>query len=347
MHVALDARNLQDRPRGGIGRALANIVPLLREDFDITLLYDPRRGSTPADGVVLRSAMPTATAWLQSAAARWLRSFDGVFHCPFYELPFLPSVPMVVSLWDLTFESHPEWFPPAKRLAFRTQARHAARTARRIIVASQTVAEDVRERYGVDPASIVVAPLAADPLFHSRPIDEVQPLLTTLGIDRPYVVSFGGAHRRRLDLAIRAWSQAGGSALCQLVAIGGAPPDSPAGVVTATSLDDPALACLVAGASALLYPTEYEGFGLPAVEAQASGTPVICGRVGALPEVLGEHAVWTDDQSVGAFSAALTKVITDDAYHQAVADAGRRWAQDRPGWAHTAAAFARAYREAV
>lgn len=341
MRVAIDARNLQDRPIGGIGRVLQNVLPRLAPSFELSMLYDPRRGPSPADGVVLRSPVPTATAWLQDAVPRSLKGFDGIFHCPFYALPYRQPVPMVVGLWDLTFESHPHWFPAAKRVAFRTQARHAARTARRVLVGSQTVKAEVIARYGVDQERIVVAPLAADPRFAPR-ADDSSP-----AFGPNYIVAFGGASRRRPDLAVAAWLRAGGPSLCSLVVIGDPGVVATPGAVVAAAMSDDTLAATLGGASALLYPTEYEGFGLPAVEAQASGAPVICAPVGALPEVLGDAAVWVPDATVEGFAAALAGILSDRERHQRVVTDGLAWARSRPGWSVAASAFERAFREAA
>lgn len=341
MQVAIDARNLQDRPIGGIGRVLHNVLPRLEQSFDLTMLYDPRRGPSPAGGVVLRSPVPTATAWLQEAVPRGLKGFDGIFHCPFYGLPYRQPVPMVVGLWDLTFESHPHWFPSGKRLAFRTQARHAARTARRILVGSRTVQTEVIVRYGVDPERIVVAPLAADPRFAPRDHG------TSPAFGPNYVVAFGGASRRRLDVAVAAWLRAGGPSLCSFVIIGDPGAVAAPGAIVAADLDDDMLADTLGGASALLYPTEYEGFGLPAVEAQASGAPVICAPVGALPEALGDAAVWVPDGTVDGFAAALAGILSDRERHRRVVAAGLAFARSRPGWSVAAAAFEKAFREAA
>lgn len=347
--VALDARCLQDRPPGGIARALANVVPLLADEFDITLLY-AGTAAEPEDGIVLSCALPTRTAWLQLAVPRWVRGFEGLFHCPFYGLPYVQPVPMVVSLWDLTFEFRPDWFPRHKRLAFRSQARHAARTARRIIVASETVKSDVSDRYQVAPDRIVVSPLSADSRFVPRTAQQLAPVLERFGIRRRYVVALGGAARRRLDLAVASWRHAGGEELCDLVIVGSEESHGPAatpGVVRIGAVDDETLAVVLAGAEAFLYPTEYEGFGMPAVEAQAAGVPVVCGRVGSLPEVLGGVAAWADELTVEGLALPLGKVVSDAAARESMVAAGLASIRGRPGWAEGAAAFADAYRGAL
>ena len=88
-----------------------------------------------------------------------------------------------------------------------------------------------------------------------------------------------------------------------LVVLGGQPQDLPPGAVAAGVVDDQDWAAALGGASALVYPTEFEGFGYPALEAMALGTPVVCPPVGALPEVVGDAGCWIDAHEPGAVAA--------------------------------------------
>src|SRR5205814_1208849 len=167
----------------------------------------------------LRAPWPAiGTVWLQWNAPRWLRGFDGVFHCPFYGLPYLQPVPMVVTIHDLTFEHHRRWFRPGVARAFRAQARHAARSAAVVLTPSEHVRADVMSAYRVHADRVLVAPNAVDPVFAPEragtvPVDRVQP---------PYVVALAGAPRRNVDLAVQAWRHAGGPAHgVGLVVVGG------------------------------------------------------------------------------------------------------------------------------
>ncbi|HVU75062.1 MAG TPA: glycosyltransferase family 1 protein [Mycobacteriales bacterium] len=312
-HVAIDARWVQGaHVHAGVGRALAQVIPRIAAHPAIgavTLLTD---AAAPATGmglpeVPLRSPVPQLSAvWLQVAAPRWLaRHRDTVFHCDWYGLPYRQPVPMAATLHDILFEHRPEWYRRSRLAVFRAQARHAARTARCLIAPSEHVRADIAQTYDVDPARIVVAARSFDPIF--RP-DAGAPWL-----ERPYVVALGGAQRRRLDIAVAAWRASGVDA--DLVVLG--PPseltagDDPRLHAAGRLSDDDWARCL-AGAEALLYPTEEEGFGLPALEAMASGTPVVCARAGSLPEVVGPVAAWVEEATVPAFSAALRALLGDD-----------------------------------
>lgn len=314
MHLAVDARWAQPPVPGGVGRGLRSCLPVLAERFDITLLTDP--AAPPLllglPEVPLRTPPPgNAAGWLQWSAPRWLAAHTAaVFWCPWYGLPYRQPVPMAVTIHDLTFEHRPEWMRAPQRAVYRAQARHAARTAAMVVVPSRHVADDVCATYGLERARVRVVPNAADPVF--RPYGAgAGPGAAGAGAGTPgggYVVALGGARRRRLDLAVAAWQAWGGG--LPLHVLGTEDPGVP-GVVPLGRLGDDAWARELAGATALLYPTEYEGFGMPALEAVAAGTPVVCARVGALPEVLGDAASWADSLQPADLAAALGRV--DDA----------------------------------
>jgi glycosyltransferase involved in cell wall biosynthesis len=231
---------------------------------------------------------------------------------------------MVVTIHDLTFEHLNSGFRPHQRAAYRVQARWAARTAAHVLTGSETVRRQLSARYRLDPARITVHP---DPL--DRRVARVDParlesLRTRLGIAGRYVVAVDGAARRRIDLALAAWPLVRRSAPdVSLVVLGGRPPDLPPGAVAAGVLDDSDWAAALGGASALVYPTEFEGFGYPALEAMALGTPVVCPPVGALPEVVGDAGCWIDAHEPGAVAAAVGRVLTDRELGDRLSAAGR------------------------
>ena len=340
MRVAVDGRTLQSRPPGGIGRVVRGVLPTLpaalREvGVDVSgvdVLTDSRLPAPEGDvtwaDVDVRSVHTLVPgrgpAWLQWAAPRWLathRDSDDVrlFHGPFYGLPYRQPVPMVVSLYDLTFLDHPDWFRPSTRAAFRAQARHAARTARVVITGSEEVAGKISASLGVGRDRVVVARPAVDPVFLAAGRDR-RSARAASSWGRGYVVALGGAPRRNLVVAVQSWRAARrAGAELELVVVG--PLTSTErrlaghdeGLHLAGPVGDEELARLLAGSLALLYPTAYEGFGLPAAEAAAAATPVICAPVGALPDVLGEAAEWCDPTpsgpSVEAAAGAILRLL--------------------------------------
>jgi glycosyltransferase involved in cell wall biosynthesis len=337
---------------GGIGRQLASLLPLLAEQVDLELLTDARRPPVSTDLPQHSLSGPGSArgiSWLQLAAPRWLAHFSGVFHCPFYGLPYRQPVPMVVTIHDLTFEDHPEWYSKAQTAAFRAQARHAARTARRIVADSEHVRGRIIDRYRVSPERVVVSPPGVPSLFRPDPDpDHLASFLDTLQVRMPYVVALGGARRRGLDVALGAWRQLRADGVeGSLVVVGIEQPQPEAGLVNAGPVDDASWALLLSGAAAFCYPTVYEGFGMPAVEAAASGTPVVCAPVGALPEVLGSAAAWCDAPTAEAVASGLASVLDDDVRAKKLRGAGIEVARGRAGWEPGAAVMVRAYREAA
>lgn len=350
--VAIDARRLQDRPLTGAGRWLANLLPLLVQRTELVLLTDARRPGpmSPAPQHPLRipSLLPEML-WLQVSAARWLGSFTGVFHGTFNALPVASRVPSVVTIFDLSFEHHPEDFSPAKRRLFAAQARLAARQAKAVITCSYHARLSLLETYRLPPAKVVVAPPSVDPMFSPHQTGRAGRLLERHGVAGRYVVAIGGARRRGLPTAIDAWRRARATLGedIPLVVVGpcaGPPPDD---VVALGPLDDPTWASVLSGAAVLCYPTRFEGFGMPALEAVASGVPVVCGRVGPLPEVLGEAAEWCDPQHPSSVAAALVRVLDDDERHHALRALGLSRASVAPSWADSAQTVLDTYRRAA
>lgn len=355
--VAIDGRRLQDRPLTGVGRSLAGMLPHIAAGAEVTVLTDRRRPDPETAGCpVARLAglgpLPE-TAWLQASAAVWMRQRRGlVFHGTFNALPLASTARSVVSIYDLSWEHHPEDLGRAKRLAFATQARWAARHADVIITASEFTARSISETYRIHPDRVSVIPIAVPAVFSPARRAEAGPLLDRLGVRRPYVVAVGGARRRGLPVAVQAWREATGhlgSDRPQLVVVGREPPPGPDGpdVVHAGPLGDQDWARVLAGAEVFVYPTRFEGFGMPALEAAAAGTPVVCASVASLPEVLGDAAEWVEAPTTAALAPALGALLGDAERRHQLRQEGLRRAAAFPGWEEIAARTVRVYERAA
>ncbi len=360
IRVAIDARSLQDRPVGGVGRSVRGALPGIAELVELTALADARMPAPLGlpEGISvhgLRAPLSgRGVAWLQLSAPRWLRRFGGVFHCPFYGLPYLQPVPMVVTIHDLSFEFAPDWFPTANRLVFVRQARWGARTARMIIVHSEHVRESVLERYGglgVGEERLRTIPLPVEAAFRP-PADGETPASRALGLTNPYVVTIGGAPRRRLGRAVAAWRH-GLSLLgaepeeLPLAVVGPEAPPSATGIRHLGVLSDADWASVLGGAAAFCYATAFEGYGMPALEAAACGAPIACHRVGSLPEVLDGAAAWAREDSADALGEALAGLLADPGEAAAIRGRGLERVRSLPDWAEVAARTAAVYRDAA
>lgn len=346
MKVALDARSLQPAFRGGVGRSVGNLVPRLREHVELTLLTDstlPRLDLPGLPQVPLRPPVPGVSAsWVQWSAPRWLRGWDGIFHCPFYVLPARCPVPAVVTIHDISYEHRPEWFDLQQRWSFRLQSRRAAAIAKVVITVSDFVKRDLVETYHVDPDRVLVAGHGVAPGFRPEAADDA--LVERLGLPPSYLVALGGARRRNLPVAIEAWRRVrAAGADVGLVVVGKEAPTPEPGLVYAGPAPDAEWAALLASSTAFLYPTEYEGYGLPALEALGTGTVVVAAPVASLPEVLGSAGAWAASTSPGDLATAVLEVLGDDAGRAARRAASLARAKELPGWDEAAAVHLRAY----
>ena len=358
MKVAIDGRRLQDRPWGGVGRYLAHVVPRVAAEIEVVVLTDARRPPPVVDGLdgLLRPlTVPPRlpeTFWLHGAVPMWLRHWNGLFHGTYNAVPLLGGGRTVVTIHDLSWEHHDEDFRPLARRVFQLQGRASARSAKRILTPADVVRQDVARTYGVDPRRIIVSANAVDPIFGAAPDDEIAATLAILGVTPPYVVAMGGAPRRALPVAVDAWQASGAPELGYgLVVTGSERPAMPAssgdpGITWVGRVPDATWAALLAGASAFCYPTRFEGFGMPGLEAAASGTPVVCARIPSLVEILGEAAEWCPRPVVEDIAAGLRRVLSEPGRRDDLAALGLERAAAAPDWDDAAEAALRAYREA-
>ena len=212
---------------------------------------------------------------------------------------------------------------------------------------SEFTRDEIVSVYRVDPARVAVTPWGVEPRFTEAREAAALGAGNGHACAAPYVVAMGGAPRRGLDVAVKAWRAACHGTRPTLVVVGRErPPDEP-GVVHVGSVGDEEWARLLAGAAAFCYPTRYEGFGVPALESMASGTPVVCAPMASLPEVLGDAAEWCETPSVDAIAAGLRRVLHDPARAGELRRRGLARAEAQPTWEYTADVMLRAYYDAA
>ena len=266
--------------------------------------------------------------------------------------PTRPGQALVVTVHDLAFERFPERIPRSWRLLYRAGMRAVARHADAVLVPSHATAEDVRTLTSVDPAKVHVTPLAA-----SLPSAAADPgaALERLGVPRPYVLFVGTLEpRKNVVTLVRAYRQVAPDVPHALVLTG---PDGwfaakmdaelarpgPGTVVRTGHVTQDDLDALYRGADAFAYPSAYEGFGLPVLEALARGVPTIASDVPALREVAGDAALFVVPGDVAELAETLGRVLGDEAL---AGDLRTRGPARAAGftWAATARATLEAYR---
>jgi glycosyltransferase involved in cell wall biosynthesis len=256
-----------------------------------------------------------------------------------YTAPPLAPCPVVATIHDLSFEHLPETFKRRSRLQLRLTVRATARRAAHVIAPSEHTRRDLIETYGLDPARVSAIPLAASSHFRRvEDVSEVERVRRRYGITRDYVLAVGSVQpRKNLVRLVRAYSglrrERGRSNLPQLVLVGKlawlygetlkAVEEEGVGdsVVMTGYVSEGDLPALYTGALCFAYPSYYEGFGLPPLEAMRCGTPVLTGDRTSLPEVVGDAGLLADPFDTGALARALARLIEDPALR---ADLGAR-----------------------
>jgi glycosyltransferase involved in cell wall biosynthesis len=322
MRVAMDVTPACNRQLTGIGRYVVamhgELAPLARAQGHglramCRLSRWRKRGSFPAGCGLFIDGVPPL-----------LHRYD-IFHSTGVRLPGWNGPRLLATVHDVfhLFEESAAWAAPGFRERTCAFYRATAARAGRMIAVSASTKRDWVERVGFPAERVDVIHLGVDPGFRPQPRAAIQARLGALGVAGPYALFVGAwAVRKNIPRMIAAFARSGSGRDLSLV-IAGPPAEDEAAVRAAIAavsartrvilLDFPAdadLRLLYAGASVFLFPTLYEGFGLPIVEAMASGCPVVTADRGAAPEVAGGHAVLADPTSEEAIAAAIDLAVT-------------------------------------
>lgn len=347
LRVALDCGPLLDPPTG-VGRYVRELATSLAPHCEV-VRYAVAYGGGRDDSI---------TRWrLPARAARWswrrlgrphLERLVGavdLVHATNFVLPALRSTPGVVTVHDLSFLRDDTW-PGGERL--RDLVPWSLRRAASVIVPSNAVRLEVGERYGLEDGRVVVTPEGVAPAFFgATPLGAEA--LGRLGIPGRFIVAVGTIEpRKNLARLLRAWrgarSELPGVSLVLAGPKGWGPElEATEGVVLTGWVGDATLPGLLAAAEAFCYPSLYEGFGLPPLEAMATGTPALVGSYDAAPEVLGDAALLIDPLDTDALTDGLVRIASDDPLRRKLASAGRARASTYT-WERTARLTAAAYR---
>lgn len=321
----------------------------------------------PADGERVRHIQPAAAAlripFAMPAATR--RDRIDLLHVT-YVAPPIGTCPFVVTVHDISYDRYPQFFSPRDRWMLSTLVPLTMRRAARIITVSNHARQEIIDRYAIAPERIAVTYEAAaeqftpvsDPVQHER-------IRTRYGLPPAasrYFLALGNLQPRKnmahlVEAFARLRHQAGARDV-HLVIAGKAmwrESEVYAAVEQAGLTDsvhfvgyvaDEDLPALYRGALAFVYPSLYEGFGLPPLEAMACGTPVICSNVASLPEVVGTAARLVTPTDVDDLVSALQAVAADDGLRAALVIEGQRRAAQF-SWRRCAEETLAVYREAL
>jgi len=368
--IGLNALLLSQDPsyrRAGVSRYIDRLMahlPQVDGTFDYVAFVPPDLAHVPAGWEVRRAPWPVARPPLRIACEQFIQPWQAhrarlaLFHAPVYVGPLAVRCPLVVTVHDLSFLRYPHLFRPLKRIYLGVTTRLAVRRARRVIVDSQFTAHELSELWGVAPERIAVAYPGVERDLVAPPPAEIAAVRERHGLDR-YILYVGTLEpRKNLETLVEAYA-----ALCRqgrysgALAIAGAVGWYAEGLARRIRtlglasrvrllgyVPDADLPGLYAGADCFVYPSLYEGFGLPPLEAMACGAPTIVSQAASLPEVVGEAGLQVPPLEVAALVDALSRLLEDAALRVRLSAAGRERAR-RFTWEATARRVAELYHE--
>ena len=258
-----------------------------------------------------------ATLWSQR------RSFD-LFHATSFSLPALWTGALVATLHDANHLALPENYGPGQTAYYRLVVGPRAKRARALITVSEFSRRELEHFLGISAYRFQVIPNGVDARFHPRSPSEVLEFRRRRGLPERYLLAMGSekAHKNLAILApvtrelpVRVAVLAGGGGVARRLGFG-------EDVIDLESVSEDELPLLYASAEALIFPSYYEGFGLPALEAMACGCPVIASNASSLPEVCGQAAVLVEPHSEPAWREAILRLVRDSTLRRELSERG-------------------------
>lgn len=344
--VAFDM-TFPNRNRAGSGQYARSLLAGLqaRDDVEVLELAGPSR-----------SGLAGTLRWmLRDASNHVAAAHVALLHCPAFVTPWNVKVPNVISVLDVATRRFPRDYPFEWRAYEGNLLPGQARKAALVVAISENTRQDVIAHYKVPPDKVVTIYPGVAQEFAAAPHAERDP-------EAPLLL-FPGAPRSRKNLELVLLSLASaapGSALAAatLQISGANAADFPEHVAAIADgglsnrvrwlgqVPAERMPAIMAETSAVVYPSLYEGFGFPPLEAMAAGTPVVASNTSCLPEVLGDAALLVDPQDDAAFGAALEDVLTKPEVRDRLIAAGRERVRMFT-WEKSAAQTVDAYRRVL
>lgn len=337
MHIGIDAHAIGGQ-QGGNETYIRNLIKALAQidAFNRYTLYFNRREAARewrgrySNFEVRLLPPPTPIIRVPVALSVELshRPVD-LLHVQFTAPPWCPS-PLVATIHDLAFEHLPQTFTRRGRFQLRLTVRHTARRATRIATVSEFSRADLIRTYNLSPDKVAVTPNGVEEAFspRSQRADEAMEIRRQFGIQRDFLLAVGSLQpRKNLSRLLSAYRKVRielGDSAPQLVIVGRrlwlyrqilAEIDRQpwaSDVIVTDYVPESVLPALYRAARLFVYPSLFEGFGLPPLEAMACGTPVVTSSTSSLPEVVGNAAVLVDPYDETQLARAMIEATTDE-----------------------------------
>lgn len=363
IRVALDA-HVAGRRGTGNETYVVNLADALANRADVeALVYVDAKVAWPGSPSVLLHRLTVRTPFLRIPVElpfRARRDKADLLHVQ-YVSPPVSGLPLVTTIHDLSFEDIPGLFRRPTQVRLRWFVRQSARRSAAVITISEFTRSRLLHHYDLDPSRVFVTPLAVSPRWHRPSPQEQARRLQPIGVLPPFVLAVGNLHPRknipRLIRSIAAARDAGAGDL-HLVVAGSrgwrsSEVDAAVGAVGGQRwvrflgyVEDDLLQALYSEARVVAYPSIYEGFGLPVLEALACGGVVVASNATAIPEAAGSAAVLVDASDERQLTEGLIRAATDEALRAQLIAAGPPHAA-RFTWDRVAAGTVEAYRAAL
>jgi len=294
-------------------------------------------GAPQHDGWLSREALfDTHKPWKrilwEQTCQRWACRHDklSLLHAPVNVGPLLSRIPQVITVHDLSFFRFPHLFKPAKRAYLQRFTRWSTANARRIITVSNSAREDVIQVLGVAPERVVTVYNGVDALMRPAADKELDEFRRRVGLAGPIILFVGTIEpRKNIDLILQAFAHVRSHGFPHRLVIAGGMGwyydevfRSLERLKLGDSVDFPGyvpqadLPLWYSAADLFVYPSLYEGFGFPPLEAMACGTPVIVSNVSSLPEVVGTAGSIVSPNDANALASEIERLLTDDQLHE-------------------------------
>lgn len=377
MEIGVDARTAVG-DRSGVGNYLLNVLRSeALEGHSVVAYYLPGEGDppdvdfhgesldwTPLSPPSIASVLgPMTPVWWVNVTLRRALQNDDVdcFFGPNFVQPIGFDVPSVVVVHDLIHRVHPSSLPLAYRLYLRVFLSLSLRSCNHVVTVSKNTANDLRQFHAVPEQSLSIAPPAAANRFHPRTFDAATEERFRERYDLPetFVLYVGNVEpRKNVATLVRAVQSVDEQLRCPLVVVGQRHHSDPElddvlddaetdNLVRFTGyVPDSDLPLLYNLASVFAYPSRYEGFGIPPLEAMQSGTPTVVSNRASLPEVVGDAAITVDPDDVAGFASALETLLGDSDQRREYRKRGLARA-DSFSWERTATEIVEALEKAI